>query len=468
MRTDMGLSAAVRPHGPFGQMRLRVSLTKDRPLLSKLCGLDAWTQIVLFVLVGSMFVGKASVYVELAFGGFLLLSTRLLWDPWYNALTRRTGELSWIGWPLLISLIYGFGQVIYGLLEGHSMLTAFQILLFNIYPVYLFLGIWVGCRHPGIVRTYIKWMAWYIAFYTPLYYLFLNKLSIAVGHGGYAIVGNPGTGSILLLGLLAFESNLVEFWIPILVLTSLTIVNQERADWLGLSLALILWGKLSKRMGRVFSLLGVLAAILLIAALVDLKLPPVPGRGGELSARGTIARVAGSISPQFAAEISGDRNNAAFYYGTVFWRKRWWGAIRDEVSKDPLTLTFGLGYGYPLAKLAGNAGTVKEGTRSPHSIFYFVLAYSGVVGVVIFFWLEFCLLFLLYRVYKVTGQIFGLAYFVYTLSGSFFGNFLEAPSALPFYLLLGLCIGPMFYQLELENFVEYGEVGTLVDAVEVV
>jgi hypothetical protein len=174
------------------------------------------------------------------------------------------------------------------------------------------------------------------------------------------------------------------------------------------------------------------------------------------------------LSPELAAEFSGDRRTAAFYYGTVHWRQRWWAGIRDEVSSNPLTLAFGLGYGYPLAKLAGNSGTVKEGTRSPHNIFYFALAYSGVVGVVIFFWLEFSLLRLLYRVYKVTGQIFGLAFFVYSVSGAFFGNFLESPSALPFYLLLGLCIGPMFRQLELEKVSEYSEVGTSIDAVEVV
>jgi len=312
-------------------------------------------------------------------------------------------------------------------------------------------------------------MAWYVAFYTPLYFLFLNKLSIATGdsENGYAIIGNPGTGSVLLLGLLAFESNLLKFWLPILVLTGLTIANQERADWLGLGLALMLWGKLSKRMGRVFSLVGILATILLVAALIDLKLPPLPGRGGELSARGTLGRMAGSISPELAAEFSEDRHSA-FYYGTVHWRKRWWAGIRDEVSQDPLTLTFGLGYGYPLAKLAGNSGTVQQGTRSPHNIFYFALAYSGVVGVVIFFWLEFSLLCLLHRVYKVTGQIFGLAYFVYSVSGAFFGNFLESPSALPFYLLLGLCIGPMFRQLELEKVAEYNELETSIDAVEVV
>ena len=46
---------------------------------------------------------------------------------------------------------------------------------------------------------------------------------------------------------------------------------------------------------------------------------------------------------------------------------------------------FGLGYGYPLAKLASR-GIEEEGTRSPHNIIYFTLGYSGIVGVAIFCW----------------------------------------------------------------------------------
>jgi hypothetical protein len=204
--------------------------------------------------------------------------------------------------------------------------------------------------------------------------------------------------------------------------------------------------------------LGAIVAVLLIAALVDLKLPPMPGRGGELSARGTLARMAGSVSADLAAKVEDDgAHNAAFYYGTVYWRKRWWAGIRNEVSKDTSSLIFGLGYGYPLAKLTGNAGTVQEGTRSPHSIFYFNLAYSGIVGVVIFFWFQIALMRLLYKVYLVTGQIWGLAYFLYNFIGAFFGNFLESPASIPFYLLLGLGIGPMLLQMEMEKHPEYHE-----------
>ena len=112
------------------------------------------------------------------------------------------------------------------------------------------------------------------------------------------------------------------------------------------------------------------------------------------------------------------------------------------------TMIFGLGYGYPLAKLASR-GVEKEGTRSPHSIFYFTLAYSGIVGFAIFCWLEICVLLLLWRVYKVTGQTFGLIYFIYTLIGAFFGNLIETPqAAIPLYLLWVWSTGPILLQTD--------------------
>jgi hypothetical protein len=421
-------------------------------MLKKFLALDGWTKVVLFLLCGVMFLGKIAPYVALAFGGFLLLSPRLLWDRWYLALTRPQDPLNGLAWPLLISLLYGFGQLIYGILLGYRLQTALLILVFNICPLYIFLGIWVGFRHPGIVRSYIRYIAWYVVIYAPLYFLFLSRLNQSSdGSDGGVSFGSPGTGSVALLGLLAFEPDLAKFWLPIVVLSCLTIANQERADWLGLGLALMVWGKLAKKMNRVFAVMGIITVVLLIAALIDLRLPSLPGRGGELSARGTVARIAGAISPSLAAEVGGTMGNAQFYYGTVYWRQHWWANIRQEVSRDPATLIFGLGYGYPLAKLTGNAGTVKEGTRSPHSVFYFTLAYSGLIGVGIFFWLQIGIIRLLYRVYKVTGQIYALAYLVYSVSGAFFGNFLETPASIPFYLVLGLCVGPMFLQMEIDS-----------------
>jgi hypothetical protein len=128
-------------------------------------------------LCGVWFLGKASAYASLAFGGLLLLSPRLLWDRWFLALTRRQDPLNGIAWPLLLSLLYGFAQVIYGVLLGYRVLTAFQILVFNVCPVYMFLGIWVGYRHPGFVRGYIRYFAWSLVIYAPIYFLFLSKLN---------------------------------------------------------------------------------------------------------------------------------------------------------------------------------------------------------------------------------------------------------------------------------------------------
>jgi O-Antigen ligase len=424
-------------------------------MLKKLWHLDAWSKATIFILTGALFLGKASVYVMLAFGGLLILSPRALWDPWYSALTRRRDELNPIGWPLLVSLLYGIATLIHGVLEGYAVKTAFQVLLFNISPFFLFLGIWTGFRYPGTLRTYFRGMAWFITIYSPLYFLVISKTPL--GRGEYAVLGPPGTGSLILLGLLGWETYLAKFWAPIIILVALTIATQERADWLGFGLALMVWGKLTKQMNRVFSVVMVLVTILVIAALMDLRMPGLPGRWGELSARGTLARMAGAVSADLAMKFEDNRGDASFYYGTVHWRKKWWAGIREEVSKDPMTMTFGLGYGYPLSKLSGNSGTMQEGTRSPHNIFYFNLAYSGLVGFAIFVWLEIGLGRILFRVYQVTGQVWGFAYWVYSMIGAFFGNYLESPLAIGFYLLIGLGIGPMLLQLELNKHPEYSE-----------
>jgi hypothetical protein len=422
-------------------------------MLKKFLSFDMWTKLVVFYMWSALFVGKVSAYFGLLLGALLIFSVRVFWDRWFVALTRRSDPMYGLSWALLVSLVYGVAQVIYGVaFVGHSLFTALQILVFNLGPIYLFLGIWVAVHHPGMVRTYIRFLAWWMVIYTPIYFLFLQHLNLnltgVLPGTGLELLGNPGSGTLPLLGLLTLEPQLARFWLPIVVLILLTIANQERSDWLGLGVCLVIWGKLTGKLGRVFGIFGCIAAVLIIAAMIDLKLPPIPGRGGELSARGTIGRMAGAISPEMATEMGGDRENAKFYYGTVHWREHWWAAIRSEVFKEPKTEIFGMGYGYPLAHLAGPE-VEKQGTRSPHSVFYFTLAYSGFLGVAIFFWLEICVVWLLWRVYKATGETFGLMFAIYTLIGAFFGNVLETPqSGIPFYLLLGMSMGPIFLRTD--------------------
>jgi hypothetical protein len=417
-------------------------------MLKKFLHLDNWSKMVVAYLWSSQFLGKASVYIGLALGGLLLFSTRVLWDRWYLALTRGTDPLNRFAWALLVSLLYGITQVIRGLLIGYAPMTTLQILVFNLCPVYLFLGLWIGFRHTGLIRKYIRFMAWLAVVYTPLYFIFFKNLNISlsgiVPGTGLELLDSPGSGSLTLLNLLCLERSLAQFWLPIVVLVCLTIGVQGRADWLGFGLCLAAWGKLTNRMGRVLAIAGCVVGVLLIASLIDLKLPPLPGRGGELSARGSLARMAGSVSPELATQFGVDAATARFDYGTVYWRKHWWANIRNEVSRDYKTEIFGMGYGYPLAKLA-DRDVEKEGTRSPHSIFYFTLAYSGIVGFGIFCWLQVSMMLLLWRIYKVSGETFGLIYWLYTLIGAFFGNLIETPqAAIPLYLLCGMAMGPFF------------------------
>ena len=51
---------------------------------------------------------------------------------------------------------------------------------------------------------------------------------------------------------------------------------------------------------------------------------------------------------------------------------------------------------------------------------------------------------MLWRVYRLTGQSYGVALYVINTVGAFFGNSFESPmEAIPFYLLMGLVIGPV-------------------------
>ena len=57
---------------------------------------------------------------------------------------------------MLISISYGIFQVIRGVLLGFQPLTAVQNLVFNVYPLYLFVGIWVGKRRPELLLRYVQ------------------------------------------------------------------------------------------------------------------------------------------------------------------------------------------------------------------------------------------------------------------------------------------------------------------------
>jgi hypothetical protein len=276
---------------------------------------------------------------------------------------------------------------------------------------------------------------------TPVNFLLMHKIIHFPGADDDQVF-LLGGGVGVLMGIFAFETNLLRYWFPIATNCFWLIANQVRADWLGYGIALVIWGAATKKLGRVFGLAGVVVALLLIGFITDVRLPAVPGRGGELSARETISRAVAAVSPELAQEYGSEYSS--FYGGTVGWRTNWWKAIQEEVLSSPQRVIFGLGYGYPIKALV-KGNMKKSDIRSPHNIFYFALAYSGAIGVALFFWLQISLLLLLWRTFKQTGQIFGVVFYVSTLVGAFFGNFLETPQgAIPTYLVAGFAIAGLF------------------------
>jgi hypothetical protein len=408
-------------------------LTFQPPMPRRSATTDNWTKFALFLLYGFMVAGKPFVY---AAGPLVALwfFNRGLCRQVYTSLTRQD-SLSGVSWALLLSIMYGIWEVVYGVLAGNNPVYALRILVFNFCPLYLFVGIWAGARRPGTVHGYIRFQAWLWAIYAPIYFIFLSRLNSNA-------VPAPAAGSMVILGLLCFEPRLLSYWFPLVVSTFTLIANEIRGDWVGFGVGIAVWGTVTKRLGKLFSVAGIIFALLLIGFVTDARLPAIPGRGGEISARDTIGRLLSGMNPELAQEYS---SSAAGFAGTVAWRQNWWKAIREEVSRNYSTLAFGLGYGYPINRLVPYLKG-QEDLHTPHSILYFNLAYSGCIGVVVFFSLQVMILRLLWRTYKETGQIFGLIWHVSTLVSAFFGNIFENPlAAIPHYLIVGLCIGPMFW-----------------------
>jgi hypothetical protein len=219
------------------------------------------------------------------------------------------------------------------------------------------------------------------------------------------------------------------------------LATQVRAEWLGMIVATIIWGVLSRKMTRVAMIAAGICALLALGAVLDVNLPSSVERGGAISSTEIVARGLAAASPDLARDLTGS-DNVNFYSGTIKWRKNWWHAIWANSQDNYTNLLIGPGYGFPLKNLVTYL-KVDADLRTPHDIFYYALGYSGWIGVSIFFSLQAGCAVLLWRTYRVTGQAWGLAIWASGLTSAFFENALETPAgAIPFYLCIGLFVGP--------------------------
>jgi hypothetical protein len=431
-------------------MSIKIKFHTIQPLDTEpISSIHGWARLVFFMMLGSFF-GRAFYYIgippakifigDIVIFLFFLLRPRALCDRWMNALTGG-GPFGLFAWSLLLSILFGIFEVLYGLYSGYPPLTALQNLVFNIYPVYFFLGLWAGTEHPTLYRKVIRCYAWMLAIYGPAYLLFLDHIKLTMPGSDVSVFSQAGGGAFIILSLLALERKPSRYWLPMVIGGFMTLAIQEREEWVSAAVAFSVWGILERKTSKVLSVGALTVALLLVGLIADVDLPGPAERGGRISSSEIAARGLAAISPDLAKEYT-DSKNVAMYAGTISWRTRWWSAIWSSVHESLPKALIGNGYGFPLKDLVPYLKGME--IRTPHSIFFFALGYSGWIGVLLFFSLQASILAMLWRVYKLTGQSYGFAIWTSTLTASLFGNSFESPmGSIPSYMAIGLIIGPI-------------------------
>jgi hypothetical protein len=375
---------------------------------------------------------------EIVLAAFLLLKPRVVFGTWAGSLLRPS-PLNTFGLVLLVFVAFGVWQVGRGVLSGSPLVHTLKFFVFNYYTFYIFMGIWIGLRAPEYLQKLIRIIAWVNGVYGLAYIITLRHIAAHIPGSEIPIFGVPGGGAVAIVGLLCFERDLRTVW-PILVLNILvTLAWQVRAEWLGLGAGILTWGLLTGRLGRVVAIGMAGIAVLGAIELADTNLV---GRTGSVSLSETVARVVAPIDLQLAKKLS---PNAVDHAGTADWREQWWEQIWLSVHSTPMLEALGHGYGFDLFGLAPlemrEYGTMD--IRTPHSIFYYALGYTGWIGVALFALLQLTVLRLLWRSYRVSGQPAGLVFWVVGMGTAFFEAGFDTPyRGIPFYLLVGMGIAP--------------------------
>lgn len=424
---------------------------------------DSWTNITAVLIVGYLAMGKSfaylglpwiSVYVgEIALAAFLLCSPETQRGRWLR-LVLRIRQLKRFERLLLLLLIYGGLEAVRGVQQGYPVLTALRDTAFNYYPLFLFLGIWAGLRDRSFLYHVVRTLAGWAGCYGLAYVLFLNKVPWTIpGTDGRVslFLGPYGASTVALLGLLAFEPELTRVWHLILLNLFVLLGVQVRAEWAGFAAGAILCAFLTGKFRRLAVTLSLFVILLGVMYATGISLETPTGRGSNLgtmiSADYLVARAIAPFNEGLADRLAPPQD-VDFAASTTEWRLVWWANIWFDVHERLSTTLLGFGYGYPIGDLNPE---IEPGTfiQTPHNDFFYALAFSGWLGVVLFILLQIELFKLLLQSYRITGQPFGLMCWAAFLIMSLFEDFLEAPfGAIPFFLLMGAALAPAILTLK--------------------
>jgi len=413
--------------------------------------MSVWPKVFAILLIGYTLWGRSFAYLGIPslklFVGegilvaFALFKPKKLFGAWMGWLLGR-GGYPFIGWSLVLFALYGVLQALRGWYMGHDALQIAENLVFNVYPLYLFFGYWMGKYYPFLLRRVVYFFAYLNALYGLTYLAFLNRFGFTLPWASdVPLFGQPSSSVIAILGILALgRGRLADM---LLVAANLVVMLgvQVRGEWLAFAVGLLAWGLLFGRVSRLAALGLVGLILLLVLWALDVRVPAPEHRGGELSVQGVVARILAPINPEAAAGLVGEE--AYSFAGTIVgWRVPWWQAIWATVHGSPETAVLGLGYGFPLWSLYDQ---IPEGVRTPHNAFFYALGYSGWVGVGLFFLFLFSVGTPLFRAFaRHSLPEVGLVATLWAglIASALFGNFFETPfGAIPFYSLMGFGLG---------------------------
>ena len=315
-----------------------------------------WPRIAGFLVTGYLALGRSFAYLgipplfvgEIVLGAFLFFKPRVALGTWATSLFRAS-PLNALGLSLLVFVTYGFWQVARGVLGGFSVIAALKCFTFNYYTIYVFMGIWVGLHLPDLLPKLVRTIAWVNGIYGVIFLVALKHVDLHLPGFGAQVVPlfSPPAGQVVvILGLLCFERDLRAVWFVLVLNIVITLVWQVRSEWAGLAVAILTWGLLTGRLGRVVGMGMAALAVLGLVALADIRLP---GRNGEVSLSDNVGRMIAPIDLELAKELTPSAKYAA---GTAEWRELWWEGIWRSVHSSPMLELFGHSYGFPLVSLA--------------------------------------------------------------------------------------------------------------------
>jgi hypothetical protein len=409
-----------------------------------------WSGLVTFVTVGYFSLARTFAYIgiapaklfigELALGMFLVAKPRVALGMWITALMRPS-PINLFALTQYLFVMLGIVQALRGVFEGAGV-DVVKYFVFNYYTFYVYLGLWVAVRDPSLLPRILHIVAWINGAYGLAYLIVLKSIPLTMfGAPNVSLFGQPNGSAVAILGLLCFERNLSRVWYLLVVNIIVLLGMSVRAEWLGLGLATLVWGLLTGKAGRVL-LMGV--AAIGVVGLVELADLDIAGRG-KIDTGLIISRAIAPFDRDLAAEFS---PYAAEDGGTLEWRMSWWRQIWASAQSEAVLELFGHGYGFDLFSLAPpsvRAGQEHENVRTPHNVFYFALGYTGWIGVILFGSLQLAILRTEWIAYRISGQPFGMMWWIAGMCIAFFSNFFETPfQSIPFYLIMGMSMAPLF------------------------